>query len=60
MVLKDYQKSVLSDLEQYLSLLLETQNLDAAYTQFWRDKGIAVGQEDVPAYQNILSFRKNQ
>lgn len=54
MQLKDYQKVVIADLEQYLSLLQETHDIAEAYRRFWQNKGIVVGGPTLPAYQNIL------
>ena len=40
MELKNYQKRVLRDLDNYMALLNSTQNLYAAYNQHWEAKGV--------------------
>jgi type III restriction enzyme len=58
MELKPYQSRVIQDLDNYLTLVDQTQDYVKAYEQFWNEKGIAVGKTDVksmPAYKDIVS-----
>ena len=54
MELKKYQKRVIADLSRYLEILRETGNFITAYRTFWREKGIPLGQNSLPDYQNLL------
>ena len=54
MELKRYQKQVLADLSRYLECLNETRSLPEAYRAFWTEKGVHVGFNGIPTYQNIL------
>lgn len=54
MELKTYQKQVIADLSRYLELLNKTKNISAAYKQFWHEKGVNVGFNGIPSYQNTL------
>lgn len=54
MELKNYQKSVISDLVRYLELMNETGNIGTAYRRLWEERNVPVGFGGVPAYQNIL------
>lgn len=54
MELKKYQRTVIADLTRYLELLTETQNISAAYSRFWQEKGIGVGFGGMKPYQNKL------
>lgn len=59
MELKPYQARVIQDLDTYLTLVDQTQDYAKAYTQFWNEKGIAVGKTDsksMPAYKDIVSW----
>lgn len=38
MELKDYQQRVIADLNEYLTLLENTQLLDVAFKQYWAEK----------------------
>lgn len=54
MELKKYQKRVITDLHEYLSYLRITGSLSSAYEQYWLSKGVEVGDQGMPAYQNII------
>ena len=54
MELKQYQRSVISDLSRYLELLRETANSQEAYNRLWKEKGVSVGFAGMKGYQNIL------
>lgn len=59
MQLKNYQKRVLSDLEDYLKIVKETNSLDASFEQFWADRQVPVGVPGMPRYQNIVEGVSN-
>ena len=54
MELKKYQKRVIADLSRYLELLRTTGNFVTAYRTFWREKGVPLGPDILPDYQNLL------
>jgi len=54
MELKKYQKDVIADLDSYLDKLTVCNSASKAYEEFWHTKGIGIGPDGVPAYQNIL------
>lgn len=54
MELKNYQFKVLEDLNRYLELFGAARDGAAAYCRLWEEKGVAVGREGVPAYQDII------
>ena len=54
MELKKYQKRVIADLSRYLELLRTTGNFVTAYRTFWREKGVPLGPDSLPDYQNLL------
>lgn len=54
MELKNYQKQVIADLERYMELLGQTQNIAESYKQLWEEKGVEIGTGAMPAYQNII------
>lgn len=54
MELKNYQRRVVSDLENYLQLLNETGSMSEAFAAFWWDRQIQVGVAGIPAYQDII------
>lgn len=54
MELKNYQKRVLRELDEYISLLNSTQNLNSAYNQHWSKLGISVGFDGLPPYNDVL------
>ena len=45
MELKKYQLQVIKDLDRFLELLIEKQNISKAYNALWNEKGINVGIE---------------
>lgn len=54
MELKNYQKRVLRDLDDYLATLDSTANLSEAFRLHWERRHIAVGMETMPPYNNTL------
>ncbi|MCM1091125.1 MAG: DEAD/DEAH box helicase family protein [Muribaculum sp.] len=48
MELKTYQKKVMADLERFLTLLTEKQNIKLAYNTLWEEKGVEVSALDLP------------
>ena len=54
MELKNYQKLVLRDLNRFLSLLSEKQNIRQAYSTLWEEKGVSIGALGMPAYNAVL------
>ena len=48
MELKTYQKKVMGDLERFLTLLTEKQNIKLAYNTLWEEKGVEVSVLDLP------------
>lgn len=54
MELKNYQRRVISDLENYLKLLSETDSMSEAFAAFWWDRQVQVGVAGIPAYQDII------
>ena len=48
MELKTYQKKVMGDLERFLTLLTEKQNIKLAYNTLWEEKGVEVSALDLP------------
>ncbi len=55
MELKSYQKEVMHDLSTYISILNDDNDLNKAWRHYWREKGIAVGLDGVPTYQNAIA-----
>ena len=51
---KKYQKRVIADLSRYLELLRTTGSFVTAYRTFWREKGVPLGPDSLPDYQNLL------
>lgn len=58
MELKNYQKKVLGDLERFLTLLTEKQNIKLAYSTLWEEKGVEVSMFEtlgtIPYYKTTL------
>ena len=55
MELKNYQKRVLHDLDEYIELLNSTQSLNQAYNEHWRRQGVSVGfHSGLPPYNDVL------
>lgn len=54
MELKQYQKSVIADLERFLALLTEKQDISKAYSTLWLGKNVLVGMNGMPAYKPLL------
>ena len=54
MELKNYQKKVIADLQNYLHSLKQSANLAEAWKNYWQTKDIAVGNGGVPAYKDNI------
>lgn len=54
MELKNYQKAVIKDLNRFLDLLSEKQNIRQAYSQLWEEKGVSIGPLGMPVYNASL------
>ena len=54
MELKNYQKAVIRDLNRFLSLLAEKQNIRQAYNALWEEKGVCIGLSGMPVYNAVL------
>jgi len=56
MELKNYQDSVLRDLDRYIDNILDLGNAAKAYDKLWRDKGVRVGGLDgIQHYNDLLN-----
>lgn len=53
MELKNYQKRVLRNLDDFMALL-STQNIEQAYVKSWENQGIHVGMGGMPPYNPVL------
>ena len=54
MELKQYQKSVIADLNRFLALLTEKQSISAAYDTLWTEKNVPVGLGGMDPYKNTI------
>lgn len=54
MELKNYQKKVIEDLKNYLNKITESGDYEKAYNLFWSEKGITVGTQIFPKYNNEI------
>lgn len=55
MELKNYQKQVIADLNRFLNLLTDGQNISKAYKDLWEEKGVPVGSaEGMPLYNSEI------
>lgn len=55
MELKKFQKQVICDLNRYCELLNSTNSVVKAYNDFWLEKGVQVGFNSIPTYNNIIA-----
>lgn len=55
MELKNYQLQVIRDLERFLELLIEKQNINSAYSNLWNEKEVNVGIDGMPPYNSVLA-----
>ena len=55
MELKSYQQKVLADLSEWLSLVNEKGDFQAAWKSYWEARGVAVGPGGAPAYNNAIA-----
>ena len=53
MELKNYQMSVINDLQRFLELLTEKQSIRKAYSCLWEEKGIQIGENGMPPYHTV-------
>ena len=51
MELKDYQQRVITDLNKYLTVLENTQQLDIAFKSYWVEKNVP----DITPYKNKVA-----
>ncbi|ACK60199.1 TPA: DEAD/DEAH box helicase family protein [Bacillus cereus] len=56
---KIFQKKVIGQLERFLELLNETNDIQLAYNRFWNEQNVPVGQEGVPPYKNSIKNTPN-
>lgn len=49
MELKNYQKAVIRDLERYLEILMQTKNIETAYTRLWQEKDVKSDLAECPS-----------
>ena len=54
MELKSYQKRVIDDLTDYVSVLVETGSLCESFSQFWAQRGVTVGVAGIRHYQDVI------
>lgn len=54
MELKNYQKRVLRNLDDFMGLLNSTQNIEQAYVKSWENQGIPVGLGGMPVFNHVL------
>ena len=54
MELKNYQKKVIEDLTHYLDLINETHHADIAFAEFWKEKGVILGENGIAKYNNTI------
>lgn len=55
MELKKFQKQVIGDLNRYCELLNSTNSVVKAYNDFWLEKGVQVGFNSIPTYNNTIA-----
>ena len=55
MELKNFQKRVISDLNRYCELVNTTNSVVKAYSDFWEEKGVRVGFDTLPPYNNTIA-----
>lgn len=54
MELKNFQKQVIKDLNRYCELLNSTNSVVKAYNDFWLEKGVRVGFDELATYKNTI------
>ena len=54
MELKNFQKRVISDLNRYCELVNTTNSVVKAYSDFWEEKGVQIGETGMPHYNMVL------
>lgn len=55
MELKNFQKQVIADLNRYCELVNTTNSVVKAYSDFWEEKGVRVGFDTLPPYNNEIA-----
>lgn len=55
--LKDYQEDVLTDLKEFIEILLSDGNIAHSYRTYWKDRGVILGQNDIglQSYKDTIS-----
>lgn len=59
MELKRYQKKVINQLERFLALLNDTNNVEKAYEEYWNEQNILVGFGGIQKYKNTIKNTPN-
>lgn len=59
MELKNYQKKVIDQLNNFLKRLNETNNIETAYINHWADYDVPVGFDGIQPYQNTIKNTPN-
>ena len=54
MKLKGYQDKDLRDLEEFIDRLSQTNNISKSYKEFWENRGVKIGDEGMPPYNNDI------
>ena len=57
MELKDYQREVLADLEEFVKSLAGTVKSAEVFSSYWLRRGIATGQNNLPYVLMSIRFR---
>lgn len=57
MILKQYQKEVLADLDHFIDILKQNNRLDIAYEKYWEERGISLRANDdyLHPYDNSIT-----
>lgn len=55
MELKKYQKTVINDLNHFLSLINEKNDIIEAYNTFWTEKDVRIGENGVKKYKDTIN-----
>lgn len=55
MELKNYQKQILNDIDNFLQKLSMSYDLQKAFNDFWEEKGFTVGFGGMAPYQDVIS-----
>lgn len=55
MELKNYQKTVMKDLTSFITAVDRENSITKGWNRYWDEKGIPVGYEGIPFYQNKIA-----